>query len=87
MKIVSVNVEGQRMRVDRIEPHCMDFGVGVLRGVLSLPELAHLDKQQVEAAIENIRAAARLVDRMHRDSRRKAKPQSPRRSRARALAR
>lgn len=74
-KIVSVDVEGRRMRVDRIDACCMDFGVGVLRGVLSRPELAHLDKRQVEAAIDNIRAAARLVDRIQRgDSSKKVKP-------------
>lgn len=67
MKIERVDVEGRRVRIARIEARCMDFGVGVLRGALSRPELAHLDKQQVEAAIDNIRAAARFVERYQRE--------------------
>lgn len=68
----SVDVEGRRVRIDRIATSCMDFGTGVLRGVLSRPELAHLDKQQVEDAIDNIRAAARFVDRYQREKARRA---------------
>ena len=68
MKIERVDVEGRRVRIDRIEARCMDFGVGVLRGALSRPELAHLDKQQVEDAIDSIRAAARFVERYQRQS-------------------
>lgn len=64
----SVDVEGRRVKIDRIATGCMDFGAGVLCGVLSRPELAHLDKQQVEDAIDNIRAAARFVDRYHRET-------------------
>ena len=67
MKIERVDVEGCRVRIDRIAARCMDFGAGILRGALSRPELAHLDKQQVEDAIDNIRAAARFVDRYQRE--------------------
>ena len=80
MKMHSVDVEGRRVKIDRIVTGCMDFGAGVLRGVLSRPELAHLDKQQVEDAIDNIRAAARFVDRYHREEARKKRAARRRRS-------
>lgn len=75
----SVDVEGRRVRIDRIATGCMDFGTGVLRGVLSRPELAHLDKQQVEDAIDNIRAAARFVDRYQREVANKKRARTRRR--------
>ena len=75
----SVDVEGRRVRIDRIAASCMDFGTGVLRGVLSRPEMAHLDKQQVEDAIDNIRAAARFIDRYQREVANKKRAARPRR--------
>lgn len=54
------------MRVDRIVTRHMDWGVGVLRGIRSLPALAHLAPREVEAAIEHIRGAARLVERLQK---------------------
>ena len=50
--------------IDHIDARSMDHGVGVLRGVLSKIELR--DPGAVEAAIEHIRAAARLVERLQR---------------------
>ena len=78
----SVDVEGRRVKIDRIATGFMDFGAGVLRGALSRPELAHLDKQQVEDAIDNIRAAARFVDRYQREGARKKRVIRTRRRRS-----
>ena len=55
------------MKVDRIVTRHMDWGAGVLRGIRSHGTLAHLAPRDVEAAIEHIRAAARLVERIQRE--------------------
>jgi hypothetical protein len=54
----------------------MDWGAGVLRGIRSHGSLAHLAPREVEAAIENIQRAARLVERLQREN---AKARRPRR--------
>ena len=54
------------MRIENINTRRIDHGVGVLRGVLSRPELALIAPREVEAAIEHIRGAARLVERLQR---------------------
>lgn len=51
------------MKTDRIETRHIDFGVGVLRGVLSRPELRGLlTPNELEVAIEHTRAAARFIE-------------------------
>lgn len=57
------------MKAGQIETQHINFGVGVLRGVLSRPEPSGLlTPQEIEAAIEHTRAAARLVERLQRKS-------------------
>ena len=71
------------MKADRIVTRHMDWGAGVLRGIRSHGALAHLPPRDVEAAIEHISAAARLVERLQRESwkarkkpRRRRRPQN-----------
>lgn len=68
-----VAFENQRMQINKINPGHVDFAVGVLRGV------THFKGKQVivtedlaaniEAVIDHVRAAARLVDRVQRQRR------------------
>lgn len=62
------------MRIDRIDTRPMDWGVGVLRGIRSHPTLAHLAPRDVEAAIDHIRGAARLVERLQRKIAKEPRP-------------
>jgi hypothetical protein len=54
-------------RLKQINTRHMDHGVGVLRGVLAKIEFRH--SEDVEAAIEHIRAAARLIEKLQRQVR------------------
>ena len=73
---------GVVVKVDRIVTRHMDWGVGVLRGIRSHGALAHLAPSEVEAAIEHIRGAARIVERIQRERWQAAHPRL-RRSRSR----
>ena len=53
-------------QIDRINVSQIDFGVGVLRGVLSRPDFNLRELQQVEDAIEHIRSAARAIERLQK---------------------
>lgn len=53
--------------IDRIDVARLDFGVGVLRGALSVVQPLRDKPEQVELAIEHIRAAARLIEKLQRE--------------------
>ena len=57
------------MKADDIETRFIDYGVGVLRGVLARGELTPTFEADVEVAIEHIRGAARLIERLQRERR------------------
>lgn len=60
------------MKTDLIETLHIDFGVGVLRGVLSRPELRGLlTPNELEAAIAHTRAAARFIESHQKRTRQK----------------
>jgi hypothetical protein len=61
------------VRVDRIDTRRVDFGVGVLRGVLSRPDLnlTMTATDEIELAIEHVRAAARQIENLQRLQRRR----------------
>ena len=67
------------MRIERIVTRHMDWGAGVLRGIRSHPTLAHLAPRDVEAAIDHIRGAARLVERLQRKIAKEPRPRRHRR--------
>lgn len=52
-------------RLDRIDTRQIDFGVGVLRGVLSHPGFSSASPK-IEEAVEHIRRAARAIERMQK---------------------
>lgn len=54
--------------LDRIDVTKIDFGVGVLRGVLSRPDLAFADASVLEAVIGNLRDVARIIDRLQKQA-------------------
>jgi hypothetical protein len=54
------------MKTEYIDTRAIDYGVGVLRGVLSRPELAHMDQRPIELSIAHMRGAARLIERLQR---------------------
>jgi len=71
------------VKAGQIETRHIDFGVGVLRGVLSRPELSGLlTPQEIEASIEHTRAAARLVERLQRGTAREKRTKKTARHRA-----
>jgi hypothetical protein len=69
------------VKIEQIDARRMSHGVGVLRGVLSRPDVAIAAPDEVEAAIDHIRAAARLVERLQRQLSppRRARRAAPRR--------
>jgi len=73
--------EGCGVRAEQIETRRINYGVGVLRGVLSRPELMLVATREIEAAIEHIRGAARLVERLQREIGRTRRAKRTRRSR------
>ena len=44
--------QGRAVKADRIETRHIDFGIGVLRGVLSRPELGLLSSHEVDFALK-----------------------------------
>jgi hypothetical protein len=66
---VPVKLDGRRRRdpIDRIDVASLDFGVGVLRGAVSLLKPLRDKPDQVEAAIEHVRRAARLIEKLQRE--------------------
>lgn len=54
------------MKIEHIDTRSIDHGVGVLRGMLSRPDLKPLAPGEIELAITHIRGAARLVERLQR---------------------
>lgn len=56
------------MKLDRVETRHLDFGVGVLRGVLSGGDIKNVPPGDVELVLEHIHRAARLVDRLQREA-------------------
>lgn len=58
------------MKLDRINVGSIDYGIGVLRGVLSSDmgsRFSEMSIAMIEQSIENMRAAARYVERMQRE--------------------
>ncbi|HSX23357.1 MAG TPA: hypothetical protein VLE97_11340 [Gaiellaceae bacterium] len=65
------------MKLDRIDVASMDFGVGVLRGAVSVVQPLRDEPGQVELAIEHIRAAARLIERLQKRRRPRKRRRRP----------
>ena len=65
--------------LDRIDVTKIDFGVGILRGVLSRTDLALVDAHELEAVIQNLRGAARIIERLQKQAPVRSKSRSSRR--------